>query len=404
MSEEFVSKEPLSETARVILQRFLEDYPTSAQLRGGRKLRKAGWEGALPRIAHDPEAKEAFLIAAEELETRGVLSIRWARYRRGDRIEALYLEDPALLYELFGLPAPEQRREKALELIDAFRREQLPWMSAAERGPEGFVHALIEHLRGRIEAYIPTPCEEPEVLTDLLSLFCADRSLIAELPLRALSIRLYGDSKRLERILPEADRLALAAAGERMSSRYGLIRSYPQVGIRGHGELLFGDGRLWSLEGEDIFCGLECLERLSLVSVSGPVLVVENKETFMRLPLQRHGFSALIYGGGHLNHAAAVLLKLLEKSGVELAYFGDLDPEGLLIFQEAEALLSGGLTPWHMSCEEYLRYLEFGYPLPEEALVRLGRLKHGRFGELVSLMYSHRRGVEQEVMGCAWET
>lgn len=397
----------LSATARYILECFRDDYPSSAQVRGGRKLRKGGWDRIFPRIHTDPEVKEAFLAAAEELEALGVLSIRWARYRRGDRIEALFLEDPALLYSLSGLPTPEQQREEALGLLQEFRERVLqePDGSGEQgrddtRGQSGeFIRTLVEHLEARIEAYIPTPCGDPQRLRELLLLLETDRELIAELPIRALSIRLFRDSKRLEGLLAEADKLALSAAGERISSRLELSRSYPQAGLRGEAELLFTDGRTWNLNGEELFCGKRCVERLSLIAVGAPVLVVENKETFMTLQPERCGFSALLYGGGHLNRATAALLQLLERSGAELYYFGDLDPEGLLIFQETDELLSGRLIPWHMDVPHYLHYLDYGYPLSEQLLSRLDRLRPGRFDELAALLRSNRIGVEQELMG-----
>src|SRR6056297_1212214 len=89
----------------VILKEFENDYPFSAQFRGGRALRKGRWERIFPDIENDPQIKDEFISAAEELETEGVLTIKWARHRRGDRIEALYLKDPARLYEMLDLPS-----------------------------------------------------------------------------------------------------------------------------------------------------------------------------------------------------------------------------------------------------------------------------------------------------------
>ncbi len=403
-----------------ILRRFQEDYPSSAQVRGGRALRKGGWQRIFPEIERDPRIKDDFISAAEDLEKKGVLSIRWARHRRGDRIEALYLEDPRRLHELLDLPTPEQQREESLGLLDVFRREVGPpeaahsggappavsHLSASSKATSppssslsaDFLPNLLEHLQGRLEAFIPTPCGEPEKLRDLLTLLKADRGMIAELPIRALSVRLYRDSKRLEALLPEADRLAMAAAGERLSTRFGLARNYPQAGLRGYLELVMSDGQAWKLKGESVFLGPELVDRIALLSADRPVLIVENKETFMTLPAADCGFAGLLYGGGHLNPSATALIRRVEHSGIELHYFGDLDPDGLLIFQEAEKLLTGPLLPWHMDAKTYLRYVEYGYPLSEGSLARLAQLRPGHFDELAALIGSHGRGVEQEVI------
>lgn len=264
--------------------------------------------------------------------------------------------------------------------------------------PPGFTAALIEHLQARLEAFIPTPCDDPRNLDDLLTLLSADPGLIAELPLRALSVRLYNDSKRLEGLLPQADKLSMSAAGEKLSDRYGLARTYPQTALRGALELVLQDGQSWRLAGNPLFVELQLAERLALISAEAPVLVVENKETFMTLPYAKCGFAGLVYGGGHLNPAAAKLLRLVEQSGLEMYYFGDLDPDGLLIFQQARSILKGQLLPWHMDTETYQSYVRFGYPRSEGSVARLSQLHEPRLSELSNLIQQYGRGVEQEVI------
>lgn len=378
-----------------ILEQFLADYPYSAQIRGGRPLRKGRWEQVFPRIETDPQIKEEFLSAAEELEKQGVLSIKWARHRKGDRIEALYLKDPARMYHLFDLPSPERQREKSLDLLADYRERLSRGVVESE---DGFVEDLIEQIQARLEAFIPTPCSDPRDLSDLLTLLRTDRNMINKLPLRALSIRLYSDSKRLEALLPQADKLAMTIAGEKITVRYGLSRNYPQTALRGDVEVVLQDGQVWKLVGEPLFFGEELADRIALIHAEAPILVVENKETFMTLPFEKCRFAGLIYGGGHLNSATVKLLQLVEQSGIQIYYFGDLDPDGLLIFQQAASALNGGLTPWHMDTDTYLRYIRYGYQLSKGSLSRLSYMRSEDFNDLVELMQRHGRGVEQEVI------
>lgn len=386
----------ISNLRAAILEEFQRDYPASAQFRGGRALRKGRWEQIFPGIETDPQVKEEFLSAAEELEAEGILTIKWARHRRGDRIEALYLKDPARLHQLLGLPSPEQQREESLSMLNKFRAGA--GTSRPENNPPGFTAALIEHLQARLEAFIPTPCDDPRNLGDLLTLLSAEPGLIAELPLRAISVRLYNNSKRLERLLPQADKLSMSAAGEKLSDRFGLVRNYPQTALRGELELMLQDGQSWRLAGNPLFVELQLADRLALISAEAPVLVVENKETFMTLPFAKCGFAGIVYGGGHLNPAVVKILRLIEQSGLEMYYFGDLDPDGLLIFQQARSLLKGQLIPWHMDADTYHSYVRFGYPLSEGSLARLSQLHEPRLSELSELIQRYRRGVEQEVI------
>ncbi|MDZ7794523.1 MAG: hypothetical protein U5P10_12775 [Spirochaetia bacterium] len=63
---------PKSSSIRsVILKEFENDYPHSAQIRGGRALRKGRWERIFPGIETDPQLKDEFISAAEELEAAG---------------------------------------------------------------------------------------------------------------------------------------------------------------------------------------------------------------------------------------------------------------------------------------------------------------------------------------------
>ncbi len=97
----------MTELARRILTVFAESYPTSASYKGGRKLRKSGWHELFPRIRTDVSAKNDFLEAVEELVDAGILTAKWKRFREGDDLEALYLEDPQSLFAALGMPSPE---------------------------------------------------------------------------------------------------------------------------------------------------------------------------------------------------------------------------------------------------------------------------------------------------------
>ena len=111
----------LNSYARAILKIFAEAYPFSAQLRGGRKLRKGNWHRVFPEMETDIAAKEDFLRTVEELVRTGVISVKWKRFREGDQAEALYLENPKLLFELTGGKDPKAVRETMLAITREWR-------------------------------------------------------------------------------------------------------------------------------------------------------------------------------------------------------------------------------------------------------------------------------------------
>jgi hypothetical protein len=131
------------------------------------------------------------------------------------------------------------------------------------------------------------------------------------------------------------------------------------------------------------------------------VLSIENKETFSVFASAGSGFDGLLYTGGHLNPAVSRTLALLAASHAQIFHFGDLDPDGLIIFEEVTRA-AGGARPYRMDAETYERYLPFGYGLTEVQLKRLDLVSFSELppdlGELKNLILEHKRGVEQEVI------
>jgi len=149
----------MTELARKILAVFAESYPTSASFKGGRKLRKAGWHEIFPRITTDVAAKNDFLDAVEELVNAGILSVRWKRYRTGDDLEALYLEDPRSLFDALGMQSPESISDGMRQVLDTPE-----WRDPRLRG-------LAEYLAPRLSAGHPVPVRNATELEDLGRLF-----------------------------------------------------------------------------------------------------------------------------------------------------------------------------------------------------------------------------------------
>jgi hypothetical protein len=67
-----------------------------------------------------PDERESCLEAAESLEGRGLLSLVWARHRKGETLSALVCRDPELLYELTGKDSPKTTAEKVRNAARSF--------------------------------------------------------------------------------------------------------------------------------------------------------------------------------------------------------------------------------------------------------------------------------------------
>jgi hypothetical protein len=401
----------MTERARRILEVFAESYPTSAHSKGGRKLRKAGWEEVFPRIVSDVTEKGDFLDAVDELVTTGIVSPRWKRFREGDELEALYLENAVALFEALGIPSPESITRAMITVLDG-----PAWSSPA-------LADLAGYLRPRLEAGHPVGVRDARELEDLARLFSLAPAEAATSPLRALSARLYGDTKRLERLLPVADRLARAMGGGAVSERLGLARSYPEAGLALWGKIVFEGGAMaWECCGEILSLPLSTVKLIQSLEPAAPsegtgtpprcpaALSIENKETFHALAGQASrgrrqalpaGIAAIVYTAGHPNEAVVGLLRRCSEAGARLFHYGDLDPDGILILQEIQEAAGAAVTPWIMTAALHRRFLEFGYRLDHTQMARLVHVREHSSGDLHDLAAAIAEegiGVEQEVI------
>ncbi len=393
----------MTELALRILAVFADSYPTSAHYRGGRKLRKAGWERVFPRTVHDVEAKNDFLDAVEELVRTGVLSAKWKRFREGDELEALILEKPDAMFELLGRPSPET---VAREMVELLRAPQWSGPQAHPRCAE-----LAAALLPRLEAGHPVAPSSAAELADLGRVFALSREDAGSAPIRALSVRLFAASKRLEELLPLADRMWRSQGESDLSEELGLARSYPEVSVALRGTLTFSGGASWPCAGRILTLPLSTVEAVVSVELDEgcppALLSVENKETFYVTAAAPHpDVAALVYTAGHPNRAVTAFLRILAAAGASLRHYGDLDPDGIRILTEIESALGMPVEPCLMSADVHRRYARFGYRLDKTQLSRLSQVA-ARHPDLRALAVEIARtgvGVEQEIIDTVSES
>lgn len=388
-------------------------------------MRKAGWEEVFPAILTDVSDKNDFLEAVEELVSAGLVSARWRRFRKGDRLEALYLESPEGMYDALGIDSPRTVSQRMLALL-----RDPEWKRAELR-------ELAAYLGPRLESGGPVAVRDAGELADLSRLFTMTPAFAAGSPIRALSVRLFADSKRLERLLPVADRLCRGMGHAPLSEALGLSRSYPEVSFALRGSLVPGHGEPpWICGGQVVTLPLPTVSRVERIeldrSAGAAVLSVENKETFHVAAATLHaargsdpappnvagdsdpadpgapsaalppGAAAIVYSGGHPNRAVIDFLRTLTRAGAVLYHYGDLDPDGILILQEIQAAVSTPVIPWLMNVATHRRYAPYGYPLDRGQAARLSLLDAAAHEDLRGLAQELRAtgiGVEQEVIG-----
>lgn len=372
-----------------ILSVLAESYPGSAHFAGGRKLRKGNWNRLLPEIEKSVEKKMSFLSAVESLEKHGVISVQWQRYRKGDRVSALFLENPALLYSLLGKATPEDILAEMIEILDSFKPE------------DQVSQDVISYIDFQLKNERKLLFQSTQELRRFLSLMAVTPSMAAQFTIRALSVHLYNDSKYLERMLSLFDKIVEAASGLKISDLLEIQRVYPETTVSGTFDIFFSDGRQWPLKDAVVTLPEKTVREIKKIvfAVDYPrIISIENKETFYLIASALKSFNAFIYCGGHLNSADRMLYELFAKNNIEIFHFGDLDPEGLLIFDEIDELVEKKLQPFMMNKEVFSKYKKYGYTLTPGALKRFNNLKNEKLTDLAMIIKESGIGIEQEII------
>ncbi|MDR1286859.1 MAG: DUF2220 domain-containing protein [Treponema sp.] len=393
-----------------------------------------------------PDERESFLEAAEALEGRGLLSLIWARHRKGETLSALVCRNPELLHELAGKPSPKITAEKVRQTARLFAVTAEVYHKdtggAVDKAgaPEAALFSFIA------EHFTPQDAAggiDVITLTELVRLtnFLFDRdttegiqregfppknSRPENLPpgkargitTRALSAALYGDSKRLETLLSLFDPLFSRARrrGIAIPDFSFLDRSYPETFIAG--KIVFewkedipaGGTPLVNAAGGIVGLPLETilkLRRLRPLAGEGRglmrVLMIENKETFFALSQSLPSYACFLYAGGHPNRAVRALALLLAESGFAFSHAGDLDPDGILILQELAEITGKEVSPLLMDAATFDRYLECGRTLEPSMLKRTALIGEKTrsipgMAELIRRIEETGMGVEQEII------
>ena len=399
----------MTEREKLILETLAAQYPSSAQATGGRPLRLR-LNAVFPELDRNkPDDYESFLEAAEALEKEGIVQLDWERHRRGEDLSAIILVSPEILFQRLELPFPGDvclrvREEAHRHATDNSGAPFFSWL-ANNASPKDIA------LAGSLF------CER--TVADLAALVNAlDLIALGKAPLsatRALSVRLFSDSKYIESLLN------LMKGFLRRAERNGIPvplfdlvdRSYPETMIAGRVRIEPDASRpLENDSGMIIAFPFESVIRFgSILPLHAPdrtdnkkprVLGVENKESFYALSSLKR-FDAVVYVAGHPNRAVQALFRVFAQSGWDLFHSGDLDPDGILVLQELSDAAGMQVRPWMMNVSVFERYRSLSRPLDEVMHLRSAQIREDTrklegIEDLIQVILSCGRGVEQEII------
>lgn len=135
--------------------------------------------------------------------------------------------------------------------------------------------------------------------------------------------------------------------------------------------------------------------------------VVENPTVFSMLceqskksnEMSDYPNTAFMCMNGQPRLAGLLVLELCVKSGIQVYYAGDFDPEGLLIAQKLADFCAGNLRYWHMTAQDYAKCRSKEY-ISDRRMKILERITDERLLPVVSLLQKYRNAGYQE--GLEW--
>lgn len=391
----------MSDPARATLERLLRKGER-ARLRGSE--RAASLPMTTPASAADYlgleslEERERFQATVALAERAGAIHVERDRHQGdGQRLLRITVADLDALAAHLGIVLLDARAAAAEALVQ-------PWQA---RFP--VIGDVLQAWRSdrKVRA------QGPEAAADLAD---AARAVAAmqdagggERILRRESARLFGDSKRLERLTPW---LELLATGETAASGLAREEVWSAIGLRREPQplLLAGSGRV-DLDGTVLplvrpYLGLPMDALRGLATDARYLLTIENLASFHDAasdPAAAHGL--LLYTGGMPSpawrRACARIIEGLPATAA-LYHWGDIDEGGFRIAAVlAELARSAGrrLQPWRMSMASLRQPLDEGVlrqPTPSTLAAMQRWAKRAGWSEVAEDLARQPMQLEQE--------
>lgn len=346
--------------------------------------------------------KQELLKEAAYLEERGLITQKWII--RGSDLERIKysLSDMPAFYRMSGrTPKYELIKSYISELENMRRHIRKEWL-------RDYLNSLLNLLN---QGKIPFVHEKKEKYRAcILGLDQLGEPIYK----RVFSKRYLGGSKVFEQEL-ESHIIAIAkrfhpAVDENMDDPQILsqifIEEYSQ-------ELLLKGPLSIDIDGRELDLGVfrygtvlnsETLKHAKILPKQKikKIVTIENKANFMVQPFEEE--TLYLYTHGYFSPKEKEFLtgltNVLHARPVGYYHTGDLDYGGICIYRYIKQHIFPELKPYRMDVKTYMRYLEYGEPVKEETLSKLGNLEGAVPQEMASLLeelLDKKMAVEQEI-------
>lgn len=307
------------------------------------------------------DRKNIFIKAVKSLAERGLIDYQWRKFERENLLERIILRQDRVQdsYQALGRTRKDDRISQFLAELSGYQ-EQLSsaWIL-------DFLADEADIIRSK-SAWSNRWPQQIEQRREFVQLLAAIEGR-QEYSMRYLSVRLYGDSKRLEKmyknkLITVARHYIPLELDDQPILEYLGIRLNP-IEILVYGELNYElDGK--QLTTADYPYGTSfnrlTVEHISQLSVpTAKVLTIENKATYYEYIKRRPKGWFVIYLGGFFGKTEAEFLSKLNRSeNLNFYHWSDIDLGGFQIYRYLTSILGAAVRPIAMDATTYNRYLK----------------------------------------------
>ena len=250
-----------------------------------------------------------------------------------------------------------------------------------------------------------------EQLVDILLGIKEIQMLDKETKFRDFSVKVYGDSKKFEKLKSKIAKIFYDFDEEcivddfdeeavlEIFSEKNLVRNTSYAIIKG--DITFDlKGVIINLNqlGYEYCLSDEMIHDLRFIKTDAKkVITVENLTTFY--DFSEKGYIVLYLGGFH-NYTKRMLIKKLQESYPELKFyhFGDIDAGGIYILRHLISKTGIEFVPYKMDVDTLVINTEHWKKLTDNDIIRLKKIDDDEFSEIINFMLEHNCKLEQEAV------
>ena len=277
----------------------------------------------------------------------------------------------------------------------------------------GLVGKYIESCRDWIEKKhsFPKSFNSCEQLKDILLGIKEIENLDKETKFRDFSVKVYGDSKKFEKLKSRIARIFYDFDEEclvdnfddetvlEILSEKNLVRNTTYAIIKGDVTFKLNSVIInLSQLGYEYCLSDEMINDLMFIKTGAKkVITVENLTTFYDFSEEEY---IVLYLGGFHNHTKRTLIKKLHDSYPELLFFhfGDVDAGGIHILKHLRSKTGVAFLPYKMDVDTLLSNKERWKKLTDNDIKRLKKIDDEEFLGLINFMLSNNCKLEQEAI------